>query len=833
MSPASLLLRCAVCFIFLLNSLWALLAYVPFTYQQVHRGGLVPALNAFGRAHPAIFWLQLIAVAAIFCLEPLPEGAARRGAIRFRAGFWYLHVPLAIFFSVHPVFGAMENSTSSYAWAFVMLEPMLYLTAIAFRERWPGIQWGARPPYGEPRLFLATCASAVFLSLIYAALANLRAAQPWTPLERTLAVASSIASHLLVFGAFFVLLNLLTVISGWFANPQRTLFLFFHALAAWTIFSLMRSLVFPSISFSSIQASWYAAAFGVAVTLFAAGMSVLLRQAAPAPVDNGFDLALWVRLPQTPSLRWWKGALTAVLLATGAVFLALASAKNDWNHLFQKLTALTMWIVTFRVFYAMSRARSPRTPSRTGRLLILTLAILPVNRALEAGERSLWARAGEKQPFSRFLDSYAGFDPSFKLLHDSMATVVVDTSFYQFLARNTNLPRSTRVEPVEIKLAEHAEPLTETPPHIFIFVIDSLRKDYLSPYNSRVDFTPNIQKFASESTVMRNTFTRYGGTGLSEPSIWVGGAMIHKQYVTPFAPMNSLQKLLEAHGYQAFVTRDSILETVVTPWPKLIELDANRGTMDLDFCQSINELTSDLAAAQNGPVFAYTQPQNIHISVISRQGQTAIDNADYHGMYPPYASRLRRIDGCFGGFIDTLKSRGLYDNSFIVFTADHGDSLGEQGRWGHAYTIFPEIVRVPLIIHLPKQWSAKYQSNPDALAFNSDVTPSLYYLLGHRPVENNELFGKPLFAEHREDLNAYQHENYLVASSYAAVYGILTGEGRYLYTSDAVNLKDSWFDLSEAEPSARSVTSSMRAMYEKLIRQKIELISRLYKFTPL
>jgi arylsulfatase A-like enzyme len=410
---------------------------------------------------------------------------------------------------------------------------------------------------------------------------------------------------------------------------------------------------------------------------------------------------------------------------------------------------------------------------------------------------------------------------------------VVDASFYKFLARNTNLPRSVHVEPTEIKLADHAEPYTETPPNIFIFVVDSMRKDYLAPYNKNVDFTPNVGQFAKDSVVMRNTFTRYGGTGLSEPSIWVGGAMIHKQYVTPFAPMNSLQKLIEAHDYQAFITRDSILQTVVTPWPKLKELDLSSETMEIDFCHSLTELASNLDAAKNGPVFAYTQPQNIHISVISRQGGKPIDSVSYGNFYAPYASRLRRIDGCFGEFIQTLKTRGLYDNSFIALTADHGDSLGEQGRWGHAYTIFPEIMRVPLIIHLPVKWQQKYKSDPDMLAFNSDNTPSLFYMLGHRPIQNNELLGKPLFAEHREELNGYHHDNYLVSSSYAAVYGILSGEGRFLYTADAVNLKDSWFDLSDAEPSARSVTSSMRVTYEKMIREKIELISREYKFPPM
>jgi hypothetical protein len=432
---------------------------------------------------------------------------------------------------------------------------------------------------------------------------------------------------------------------------------------------------------------------------------------------------------------------------------------------------------------------------------------------------------------SVFLDTYAGFDPSFKLVHDRMSAVVVDTSFFQFLARNTNLPRSAHVDPVEIKLAEHTEPLTEKTTEHFHLRGGQFTQATTSRLTMRRSISRrNIERFAADSVVMRNAFTRYGGTGLSEPSIWVGGAMIHKQYVTPFAPMNSLQKLVEAHDYQAFVTRDSILQTVVTPWPKLKELDSSSETMELDFCHSLEELTSNLGAARNGPVFAYTQPQNIHISVIQRQGAKSIDNHEYRNFYAPYASRLRRLDGCFGGFIQTLKTQGLYDNSVVVLTADHGDSLGEQGRWGHAYTIFPEIMRVPMIVHLPVAWKQKYQSNPDALAFNSDITPSLYYLLGHRPIQNSELLGKPLFTEHREELNSYKHENFLVASSYAAVYGILSGEGRFLYTADAVNLKESWFDMSETQPSARYVTTSMRVMYEKMIREKIGLISQEYKF---
>src|SRR5260370_12998591 len=170
--------------------------------------------------------------------------------------------------------------------------------------------------------------------------------------------------------------------------------------------------------------------------------------------------------------------------------------------------------------------------------------------------------------------------------------------------------------------------------------------------------------------------------------------------------------------------------------------------MDYDLCTSLGELSSRLDArgARPGPVFAYTQPQNLHISVIQREGASAPPGKPYSGFYAPYASRLERMDSCFGKFVRHLKETGRYDRSLIVLTSDHGDSLGEEGRWGHAYTIFPEVVRIPLLIHLP-QTARALGSDAGALAFSTDIAPSLYYLLGHRPVLRGELAGRPLFTE--------------------------------------------------------------------------------------
>jgi arylsulfatase A-like enzyme len=312
----------------------------------------------------------------------------------------------------------------------------------------------------------------------------------------------------------------------------------------------------------------------------------------------------------------------------------------------------------------------------------------------------------------------------------------------------------------------------------------------------------------------------------------VGGMMLHKQYVTPFYPMNALGKLTETEQYRSYISMDPILRTVVKPTPDLVELDSTISGMDYRLCSSLEDLEAKLTqrGAGGAPVFAYTQPQDIHISIINREKNTVVDGGSYGGFYAPYASRVHRLDGCFGTFIDYLKARGLYDNSIVALTSDHGDSLGEDGRWGHAYALVPEVVRIPLIVHLPKQLQGMY-SDPKAVAFQSDVTPSLYYLLGHKPTLKEEFYGRPLFTQDAAEQTGWRKDTYLIAASYAAVYAILSDSGKSLFVFDAVNYKDTYFGMSDAGAQSGMMSATRRAEYAELIRKRIEDISKFYRFT--
>ncbi|MFH1378149.1 MAG: sulfatase-like hydrolase/transferase [Planctomycetota bacterium] len=62
-----------------------------------------------------------------------------------------------------------------------------------------------------------------------------------------------------------------------------------------------------------------------------------------------------------------------------------------------------------------------------------------------------------------------------------------------------------------------------------------------------------------------------------------------------------------------------------------------------------------------------------------------------------YAALCSYVDDLFGQVIAKLRELGELDNTFILFTADHGDMLGDRGRVSK-YCLYEGSVRVPLLI---------------------------------------------------------------------------------------------------------------------------------------
>jgi hypothetical protein len=149
---------------------------------------------------------------------------------------------------------------------------------------------------------------------------------------------------------------------------------------------------------------------------------------------------------------------------------------------------------------------------------------------------------------------------------------------------------------------------------------------------------------------------------------------------------------------------------------------------------------------------------------------------------------------------------------------------------GHAYTIFPEVVQVPLLVHLPASLRATYAANPSALAFTSDLAPSLYALLGHEPAQPAPIFGRPLFARGAPPADDRTGPE-VIASSYGSVYGALLDGGRRLYIIDAVSFREHAYELDgTAAGRIVRVSSRDREVGQHAVRRAIEQLSTFYGY---
>jgi arylsulfatase A-like enzyme len=127
-----------------------------------------------------------------------------------------------------------------------------------------------------------------------------------------------------------------------------------------------------------------------------------------------------------------------------------------------------------------------------------------------------------------------------------------------------------------------------------------------------------------------------------------------------------------------------------------------------------------------------------------------IDPAKYlQPMIDAYNSEIEFLDGHLGAFFDGLRSRGLYDNSAIVFVSDHGEEFYDHEGWWHGQTLFDEVVRVPLILKLPSNAGAGQHNT--GFARHIDLAPTLLGLAGLQPDAN--MPGKPLLGADGSFLN--------------------------------------------------------------------------------
>ncbi|HBE01986.1 MAG TPA: hypothetical protein DC049_05855 [Spirochaetia bacterium] len=89
-------------------------------------------------------------------------------------------------------------------------------------------------------------------------------------------------------------------------------------------------------------------------------------------------------------------------------------------------------------------------------------------------------------------------------------------------------------------------------------------------------------------------------------------------------------------------------------------------------------------------------------------------------------AHISMTDDAVGRVINALKKNNLYDNTAIVFIADHGDMQGSHNRFDKGPYFYEEVWRIPLIVRIPGVQPAKHKTFVSIL----DTGETLFRLIG-------------------------------------------------------------------------------------------------------
>jgi arylsulfatase A-like enzyme len=92
-----------------------------------------------------------------------------------------------------------------------------------------------------------------------------------------------------------------------------------------------------------------------------------------------------------------------------------------------------------------------------------------------------------------------------------------------------------------------------------------------------------------------------------------------------------------------------------------------------------------------------------------------------------YDGELAYVDAKLGELLHFLKANGLYDNTLIIVTSDHGEQFGEHGLALHGFSLYEPLVRVPLIVRWPAHFPVGREPE---LVQNHDVFPTILEAAG-------------------------------------------------------------------------------------------------------
>jgi choline-sulfatase len=276
-------------------------------------------------------------------------------------------------------------------------------------------------------------------------------------------------------------------------------------------------------------------------------------------------------------------------------------------------------------------------------------------------------------------------------------------------------------------------------PNVLIVTIDTLRADHVGVYGSKTARTPTLDRLAAEGLRAADAIAQAPITMPSHASLFTGlypPAHGVRDNGTAALP-DSVVTLAERLSGAGYTTRAFVSAVVLS---RLYGLDAGFGGYDDDLwaedaprmfmirerparrtADRFLEWFDTWKADRRAPFFAW-----VHFFDPHQPLEPALE--DRVGAASPYDAEVTAADRATGRLIDALRTAGVLDDTIVIVTADHGESLGEHGEATHAIFVYDATVRVPLIVRHPATLPAgRVYDGPVRLV---DVMPTVLGWLG-------------------------------------------------------------------------------------------------------
>ena len=352
-----------------------------------------------------------------------------------------------------------------------------------------------------------------------------------------------------------------------------------------------------------------------------------------------------------------------------------------------------------------------------------------------------------------------------------------------------------------------------TPPNLVLIVIDTLRADHLGAYGYPRDTSPTLDGLAAAGSLFLNATAPSSWTKPSIGSLFTSrypsehGAVSFEHDLDGQLPI--LAELLRKRGYHTLAVNGNFvhvteprgfargfdvwsaegIEVPLSAEGALLTVEIPEGkpvALRAPTASEINRVVEEkLRTLRKGPLFLYVHYMEPHpgFDPPPRHLARFLRDPDHHATAPPataeYISMLARdevrpdsreverlidlydaeisaVDEAIGELRRVL-AEADFEPPILMIVADHGEEFLDHGGWFHGIHLHGEVLRVPMILHDPRQAAAARRiAEPVDLL---DVAPTLLALAG-API-GTQMRGRDLLAERaplaKRDLVAELH----------------------------------------------------------------------------